>query len=321
MSLISVKNLVRYYGNTCAVDGISFTLQAGDILGFLGPNGAGKSTTMQILSGNLAPSEGEILINGFDLLDQPKQAKASMGYLPEQPPLYKEMTVDEYLNYCAKLHNIGKSEIRGTVELAKKRCGLADTGHRLIANLSRGFQQRVGIAQAILHSPRVIILDEPTVGLDPNQIREIRQLITELGKEHGIILCTHILPEVQAVCNRVQIIHQGKLVYEADKSQLLDKQATNTYEVALLNPPSINELNKIDGVNNVERLHDNSFLFHLNESSVEGLTRATVENGWQLNKLVPHKQTLEQIFVELTLGETDSNTDMDRSTTNIEQKP
>ena len=321
MSLISVKNLVRYYGNYCAVDDISFTLQAGDILGFLGPNGAGKSTTMQILSGNLAPSEGEILINGFDLLDQPKQAKASMGYLPELPPLYKEMTVDEYLNYCAKLHNIGKNEIRGTVELAKKRCGLINTDHRLIANLSKGFQQRVGIAQAILHSPKVIILDEPTVGLDPNQIREIRQLITELGKEHGIILCTHILPEVQAVCNRVQIIHEGKLVYEADRDQLLDKQTTNTYEVALLNPPSINDLNKIDGVNNVERLHDNSFLFHLDENSAEGLTRAAVENGWRLNKLMPHKQTLEQIFVELTLGEADNDTDMDRSTTDIEQKP
>jgi ABC-2 type transport system ATP-binding protein len=319
MSLISVKNLVRFYGNYCAVDDISFTLQAGDILGFLGPNGAGKSTTMQILSGNLAPSEGEILINGIDLLDQPRQAKASIGYLPELPPLYKEMNVDEYLNYCAKLHNTRKAEIQDTVELAKKRCGLADTGHRLIANLSKGYQQRVGIAQAILHSPKVIILDEPTVGLDPNQIREIRELISELGKEHGIILCTHILPEVQAVCNRVQIINEGKLVYEADKDQLLDKQETNSYEVLLLNPPSINDLSKIDGVNNVERMHDNTFLIHLDENSADNITRAAVENSWGLNKLMPHKRTLEQIFVELTLSEADNTSDADANNSNGDQ--
>jgi ABC-2 type transport system ATP-binding protein len=193
-SLISVNNLVRYYGNHCAVDNISFELAVGDILGFLGPNGAGKSTTMQMLSGNLAPSEGGISINGIDLLDNPKAAKAAIGYLPETPPIYKEMTVDEYLNYCAKLHRISSDAITDAVALAKTRCGLTETGQRLIANLSKGYQQRVGIAQAILHSPEVIILDEPTVGLDPNQIREIRALIAELGKEHGIILCTHILP-------------------------------------------------------------------------------------------------------------------------------
>lgn len=312
MSLISVKNLVRYYGNYCAVDDISFTLQTGDILGFLGPNGAGKSTTMQILSGNLAPSEGEILINGFDLLDQPQKAKASIGYLPELPPLYKEMTVDEYLIYCAKLHGIGKNEIQGTIELAKKRCGLVDTGHRLITNLSKGYQQRVGIAQAILHSPKVIILDEPTVGLDPNQIREIRELISELGKEHGIILCSHILPEVQTVCNRVQIINEGRLVYEADKDQLQGMQESNSYEATLQNPPPINDLNNINSVNSVERINDNTFAFHLSKNSPEDLNRAAVDNNWNLIRLVPHTQTLEQIFVELTLGEAD--TDIEKTT-------
>lgn len=315
MSLISVKNLVRYYGNYCAVDDISFTLQAGDILGFLGPNGAGKSTTMQMLSGNLAPSEGEIHINGIDLLEQPEQAKAMTGYLPESPPLYQEMTVDEYLNYCGRLHNIRKTEIKDTVELTKKRCGLADVGKRLIANLSKGYQQRAGIAQAILHSPKVIILDEPTVGLDPNQILEIRELISELGNEHGIILCTHILPEVQAVCNRVQIINKGKLVFEANMSELLDKQKTNSYEVSLLHPPTIHDLSNIDCVNNVEQLHNNSFIFTLNSNSAESLTRAAVENGWGLSKLIPHNHTLEKIFVELTLGEADSiaNTDISNS--------
>jgi ABC-2 type transport system ATP-binding protein len=319
MSLISVKNLVRYYDNHCAVNDISFTLQAGDILGFLGPNGAGKSTTMQILSGNLAPSEGEILVNGIDLLDQPKQAKTNIGYLPEVPPLYNEMTVDEYLTYCAKLHDIEKTEIRDTVELAKKRCGLTDTGKRLIENLSKGYKQRTGIAQAILHSPKIIILDEPTVGLDPNQIREIRELITELGKEHGIILCTHILPEVQAVCNRVQIINEGKLVYEASMDQIRDEREMGAYEVSLTNPPTIDDLNSIDGVNNVEIFNDDAFLIHMDGNSADCLVRAAVDKGWGLNKLTPHQHTLEQIFVELTLSETDNTPEADYKNENNEQ--
>jgi ABC-2 type transport system ATP-binding protein len=302
-SLISVNNLVRYYGNHCAVDNISFELEAGDILGFLGPNGAGKSTTMQILSGNLAPSEGEITINGVDLLDDPKAAKAAIGYLPEIPPLYKEMTVDEYLTYCAKLHSIEKNTIKDTVELAKERCGLMENGHRLIANLSKGYQQRVGIAQAILHSPEVIILDEPTVGLDPNQIREIRDLIAELGKAHGIILCTHILPEVQAICNRVQIINQGQLVYEADMEDLLEKRVTGSYKVSFLHPPTIDGLVYLDCITEAEQLDENTFLIHTGESSIEYLVKVAVKNDWGLYKLLPHERTLEQIFFDLTTGD------------------
>jgi len=302
MSLISVKNLTRYYGPICAVNNISFELAAGDILGFLGPNGAGKTTTMQMLSGNLAPSEGQIHINGHDLLEQPKQARAALGYLPEQPPLYKEMTVDEYLGYCARLHRIQKNVTEDIIELTKSRCGLADTGKRLIGNLSKGYQQRVGIAQAILHSPEVIILDEPTVGLDPNQIREIRELIVELGKEHGIILCTHILPEVQAVCNRVQIINQGQFVYEANMDELLARQVTGAYSIHLLRPPSVNELNNISSISNAERLDEHSFLVHTTNTA-EQLVKAAVENNWGLDRLVPHERTLEQIFVDLTLGD------------------
>ena len=303
MSLISVSNLVRYYGDHCAVDNISFELEAGDILGFLGPNGAGKSTTMQMLSGNLAPSEGEISINGIDLLENPKQAKAAIGYLPETPPLYKEMTVNEYLVYCAKLHGIEKSTIEEMVEQAKTRCGLMETGERLIANLSKGFQQRVGIAQAILHSPDVIILDEPTVGLDPIQIREIRELIAELGKEHGIILCTHILPEVQAVCNRVQIINQGQLVYESDMLELLKKQATGAYEVAFLRPPTVDNLTSLGSIYAVEQLDEHRFLITTAGSSIEYLVKVAVKNDWGLYKLLPHERSLEQIFIELTTGD------------------
>lgn len=307
MSLVTVNNLVRYYGDYRAVDDISFTLNTGDILGFLGPNGAGKSTTMQMLSGNLAPNEGEIRIDGTDLLDQPKLAKSEIGYLPEQPPLYKEMTVDEYLNYCAKLHKIEKNEVARTIELTKTRCGLMDVGRRLIGNLSKGFQQRVGIAQAILHSPKIIILDEPTVGLDPNQIREIRELIAELGKEHGIILSTHILPEVQAVCNRVQIINQGKFVYEADMEDLLEKRSTGSHEITLLHPPTTKQLYEAAGINKVEKLSKNTFIVHTTNPTPEDITNAAVANNWGLIKLIPHERTLEQVFIDLTLGDASSD--------------
>src|SRR5512143_1266958 len=211
-TLIKVEHLVRYYGPQCAVNGVSFEVKRGEVLGFLGPNGAGKSTTMQMITGNLAPTAGRITINGIDILDKPKEAKAALGFLPEQPPVYRELTVDEYLRYCARLNRIAKGEIAKAMNNAKERCGLADVGKRLIGNLSKGYQQRVGIAQAIIHRPDVVILDEPTVGLDPIQIREIRKLIRELGGEHSVILSTHILPEVQATCNRVQIINKGQLV-------------------------------------------------------------------------------------------------------------
>jgi len=301
-ALISVNNLVRYYGDYCAVDNISFELAAGDILGFLGPNGAGKSTTMQILSGNLAPTEGEIHINGIDLLDKPGAAKTALGYLPEVPPLYKEMGVDEYLHYCAVLRRIKKAGIKDAMDLAKQRCGLANVGKRLIGNLSKGFQQRVGIAQAILHSPQVIILDEPTVGLDPIQIREIRELITELGKSHGIILSTHILPEVESVCNRVQIINEGKLVYASDMQGLLEQQNTGQYEISLGSPPSLDEIRATGFIDQVEQLDANHFIVHIS-TTADRLADVAVNNNWQLCKLVAHEHSLEQIFVNLTLGE------------------
>lgn len=302
--LISVKNLVRYYGDHCAVDHISFELRVGDILGFLGPNGAGKSTTMQILSGNLAPSEGEIRINNVDLLDQPRDAKRALGYLPEQPPVYKELSVDEYLRYCAQLHRIKGTEINAAVDLAKQRCGLSQSGRRLIGNLSKGYQQRVGIAQAIVHSPEVIVLDEPTVGLDPIQIREIRALITELGKTHGIIISTHILPEVQALCNRVQIINHGKLVFASDMSELLQKQETGIFEVAFARAPALEVLNQLPYVNRVSSSDYGRFVLHTQRVSAEQIAKDAVANDWGLLRLIPTQRTLEQVFVELTLADT-----------------
>lgn len=218
--LIEVEQLYRYYDNHLAVNDVSFTLEKGEILGFLGPNGAGKSTTMQMICGNLAPSSGQVRINGIDILDNPKEAKAELGYLPENPPVYRELTVDEYLTYCARLHGLKKDKVKVAVDSARERCGLAEVGGRLIGNLSKGFQQRVGIAQAIVHNPRVVILDEPTVGLDPIQIREIRNLIRELGGTHSVILSTHILPEVESICDRIQIMHRGQMVFSGNFAQL-----------------------------------------------------------------------------------------------------
>ena len=200
-SFVQVENLHRYYGATHAVRGVSFKVQRGEVMGLLGPNGAGKSTTMKLLSGALAPSSGRILIGGKDLRDQPKACKAKLGYLPEHPPLYPELTVDEYLRYAAKLRRIPRRAIASALAHTKTRCGLDGCGPRLIGNLSKGFQQRVGVAQAIVHSPALVILDEPTVGLDPIQIREIRNLIREIGGEHSVILSTHILPEAQTLCD------------------------------------------------------------------------------------------------------------------------
>jgi len=300
-SLISVKNLTRHYGDFCAVNNISFELDAGDILGFLGPNGAGKTSTMQMLTGNLAPTLGEISINGIDLLENPKAAKASLGYLPENPPLYREMTVTEFLQFCGRLHLITKSQLRNVCDSAIERCGLGEVRHRLINNLSKGYQQRVGIAQAILHSPPVIILDEPTVGLDPIQILEIRQLIKTLGETHGIILCTHILPEVQAVCSRVQIINRGSLVYSSSIDELMNQQSTQ-YEICLTATVDADMLASHDVFNSVERVDDHCFI---TESRLEAaqLTEYIVQQRWGLTRFAPRQASLEQIFIELTAGE------------------
>lgn len=220
---ISAHNLSRRFGNHIAVRRVDLELKRGEVLGLLGPNGAGKSTTMQMLTGNLAPTTGSVQICGVDLLKNPRKAKHYIGYLPESPPLYKELTVDEYLRFAARLHNIDLSRIDFVLAEVKQRCGLSDIGRRLISALSKGYQQRVGVAQAIIHQPEIIILDEPSVGLDPNQIREIRTLIRELGKSCSVILSTHILPEVESVCDRVQIMNQGVVVFSAELVELKQK--------------------------------------------------------------------------------------------------
>jgi ABC-2 type transport system ATP-binding protein len=304
--LVEVSHLERFYGPLQALRDVSFAMRRGEVLGFLGPNGAGKTTTMQILSGNLAPTSGSVRIAGHDLLDDPHAAKSAIGYLPEQPPLYRELTVDEYLDYCAALHRLPKNDRRGARETAKAKCGLADAGRRLIGNLSKGYQQRVGIAQAIIHMPAVVILDEPTVGLDPIQIREIRALIRELGREHSVILSTHILPEVQAVCDRVQIINKGELVLNESIAGLDRHLKAASVTVAFHQPPAPEALQQLPGVTAVQvekegRLH----IFHeADHNPTEVIIRLAAENNWGLHEIRPGRLSLEQLFVELTTEDT-----------------
>ncbi|MDE2460444.1 MAG: ATP-binding cassette domain-containing protein [Gammaproteobacteria bacterium] len=304
-----MENLYRYYDQHCAVENLNFELHRGEILGFLGPNGAGKTTTMQMLAGNLAPSAGQILINGVDLLDQPRQAKSAIGYLPEQPPLYPDFTVDEYLGYCARLNRIARAQVPAARAAAKERCGLKGMGSKLIGNLSKGFRQRVGIAQAIIHSPAVVILDEPTVGLDPIQIREIRTLITELGREHGVILSTHILPEVQSVCSRVQIIHQGRLVFNDTLAGLTARMQATSLLLVCRGIPEISVLRALPGVTQVQALDNRQLriVFQDNANPAEAVAAEVLRHGWGLQELTPERKSLEQIFVELTA--TDENAD------------
>jgi ABC-2 type transport system ATP-binding protein len=253
---VEAIELTRLYGGRAAVSDVSFHLTKGQVLGFLGPNGAGKSTTMKMLTGNLAPSAGSVKICGIDMMENPKEAKALIGYLPEMRPLYKEFTVDEYLTIAARLHRVSSKHIKKAVESAKERCGLSHMSKRLIENLSNGYQQRVGIAQAIIHNPMVVILDEPTVGLDPIQIRDIRALIKEIGQEHSVIVSTHILPEVEMVCDHVQIIDKGKLVFNGGIDVLKRQRIGNKLLLGFKHTPTESALLQIPGITEVELIDD-----------------------------------------------------------------
>jgi ABC-2 type transport system ATP-binding protein len=232
--MIEVRNLTKSYNQRKAVDSVSFSVKKGEILGFLGPNGAGKSTTMKILSGFIPATSGSAIVNGLDISVNTIEAKASIGYLPENPPVYTGMDVENYLKFAARLHLVPKHKLQKAVEESMEKCGISDVRNRLIGNLSKGYRQRVGLAQAIVHNPPILILDEPTVGLDPKQIIDIRSLIQSLGGDHTVILSTHILPEVQATCSRVVVIDRGKVVAEDTLSGIASRMQGTQRLTALL---------------------------------------------------------------------------------------
>lgn len=299
--LIEARGLSRRYGPNVAVEGVNLTLKRGEILGLLGPNGAGKSTTMKMLTGNLAPSTGSVRINGVDLASDAKAAKRHIGYLPEQPPVHPECTVDEYLSFAARLHGISGKAVQPAVERAKAACNLQAMSKRLIGNLSKGFQQRVGLAQAIIHRPPVIILDEPTVGLDPIQIVEIRNLIKSLATEHSVILSSHILPEIQAVCSRVMIINQGRVVFDQSLQAMADELAPRL-RLQLARPPA--QL-RLDGSTSVQALGDGVFEVETARGTDlrEQIAKVAVANDWGLLELRPISLSLEETFSRLTTRE------------------
>lgn len=310
--MIEVKNLTKRYGKHLAVDDLSFTVEKGQIYGFLGPNGAGKSTTMNIMTGYLGATSGEILINGHDILREPQEAKKCIGYLPEQPPLYMEMTVWEYLNFAAELKKIPKDEVKKQIEKVVKLTRLEEVQNRLIHNLSKGYKQRVGLAQAILGFPEIIILDEPTVGLDPKQIIEIRELIRTLAKNHTVILSSHILAEVREVCDYIMIIAKGKLV-ASDTPENLENLMSGTGHVELEAKTSMEKaraiLKEIPRINKAEYREETKESVTVRIESEgqsdirEQLFFAFAKEGIPLLTLKLNKSTLEDIFLELTQGD------------------
>jgi ABC-2 type transport system ATP-binding protein len=311
--MIQVEGLTKRYARHVAVDNISFSVDKGDIVGFLGPNGAGKTTTMRILTCFMPPTEGTARVAGFDVFEQPFEVKKRIGYLPEAPPLYPEMTVRGYLNFVARLKNLPSNEIANRVDQVMERCAVSDVAPKLIGKLSKGYRQRVGLAQAIIHNPDVLILDEPTSGLDPKQINETRELIKSLAGEHTIILSTHILPEVEAVCEKVIIINKGKLVATDSVENLKNRaglggatlvQIENTGD---LDPLTVHQrLEQVPGVSKVlDRVtHGPRLVFEV--ENLQGrnvrpeLARAVVHAGWNLVELKSSTMTLEEVFLELT---------------------
>jgi len=300
---VEVTELTRAYGDHVVVNEVSFNLNQGEVLGFLGPNGAGKSTTMKMLTGNLAPTSGTVKVCGIDMIEHPKEAKALIGYLPETPPLYKELTVDEMLALAARMHGVPRDKVRRAVASAKERTGLTEMSKRLCENLSTGYQQRVGIAQAIIHNPMVVVLDEPTRGLDPIQIRDIRALIRELGGEHSVILSTHILPEVEMVCDQVQIIHQGQLVFNGAIEALKKSRESDRLLVGLRRSPAFEALLALPGVAEVEQAGNMlrlRFEQLTADTVAEGVVRAAVAGDWGLYHIAPDTTSLEDVFLQLT---------------------
>lgn len=302
MSLV-VKNLLKQYGSQNAVNAISFTVEAGEIVGFLGPNGAGKSTTMKIATGYVPPTSGEVSVAGFDVTAQPLEVKKITGYLPEHNPLYTDMYVHEYLGFVGKLYGIRGTELKSRVQEMVELCGLTVEQNKKIETLSKGYRQRVGLAQALIHNPKVLILDEPTTGLDPNQILEIRSLIKNISKNKTVIFSTHIMQEVSALCDRVIVINKGELVADDSLSNLMKLQGNKvSLVVEFEGTVSEHDLAKISGVDNVVKLDHAKFRIQANEGADvrPEIFRFAADRKLSLLGLKQEEGSLENIFRELT---------------------
>lgn len=311
--MIEVQDVSKFYGPHTAVDHASFSVGKGEIVGFLGPNGAGKSTTMNILTGYLSASTGTVTIDGDNVLEYPERVKSKLGYLPEQPPVYLDMTVDEYLRFVCRIKKVPKNEVADRIQAGLERVGIADVHGRLIKNLSMGYRQRVGLAQALMGNPEVLILDEPTVGLDPHQIIEIRDLIRSLGEEHTVILSSHILPEVSAVCRRIIIIHEGRIVADGTPetlSQSVVDQGTIHARVAGSEEAVRNALSKLGSVQSLDFIPAEEPDSVQVKIATEGGTDIRKELFYALSdaklpllQLRTENMTLEDIFLKITMGE------------------
>lgn len=311
--MIEVENLTKNYGPLKAVDDVSFSVGKGEILGFLGPNGAGKTTTMRILTCFIPPTSGRAVVAGYDVLEDPIEVRRRIGYMPENVPLYKEMTVYSYLDFVAEVKGVSRRQRRAKVEKVMGDCGIADVGGKLIARLSKGYRQRVGLAQALINDPEVLILDEPTIGLDPRQIIEIRQLIKELGRERTVILSTHILPEVGMVCGRVIIINKGKLVAVDRPENLASKLSSSSSVYMVVDGPEgevARQLAAADGVISVKqcgRAANGGSSYQVEASKGKDIRKElaalVVRNNWGLLEIRAAGVNLEEIFVELVTEE------------------
>ncbi len=316
--MIEVEGLTKRYGPTLAVSDVSFKVEKGEILGFLGPNGAGKTTTMRIITGFLAATAGRVSLAGFDVAEQPLEAKRHIGYLPENPPVYPDMTVREYLSFVARIKGVPRAEVKRRVDDAGEKCAVSDVRNRQIGKLSKGYRQRVGLAQALIHDPDVLILDEPTAGLDPKQIIETRELIQKLAGQHTIVLSTHILPEVSKTCQRVIVISKGHLVAEGSPDELTHRlQGFETVLLTVEGPAAeiMDRLQRVAGVTLVEPRDASGPRVTLEVHAEKGqdvrseLARAVIESEWGLFELTTSGLSLEDIFLKLTTKDiTDSNT-------------
>jgi len=314
--VIEVQHLTKRYGRLTAVEDVSFRAERGEILGFLGPNGAGKTTTMRILTGYMPATEGKAIVAGFDVFDQPVEAKRRTGYLPETPPLYPDMSVSEYLAFVAKIKGVPSNERRSRTQAVMERTRITDVGGRHCGKLSKGYKQRVGLAQALIHSPDVLILDEPTAGLDPKQIIETRMLIKELAGDHTVILSTHILPEVQQTCHRVVIINKGHIAAVDTPQNLMSRLggAQSMYVLVEGGGPSAGgSLVSVPGVTRVAQVDQREHNIFAYEVECEkgadvrrDLARTVVTNGWGLLELRPMRLSLEEVFLTLTTEEEES---------------